>query len=134
MDSSNLINAFYYIYLALSCLGFLFGLGVGVFLIMRKRMLPGILALVAFFLFGLSPLLELVVFRLLMDVLWSHDAYAGASMSVNCLTGLTNLLACAALIAAFVLLLRPEPKPAEDLALPEELLNNVDQPEAGPSS
>jgi hypothetical protein len=133
-STANFMNVFYYLHFALTCLGFLVGLGLGVFLIVRKRMLPGILALVAFFLFSLSPLLNIVVFRLLMQVLWSNDAYAGASMAVNCITGLANLLACAALIAAFVLLLRPEPKQSEDLALPDELLNNVDQPEAGPSS
>jgi len=134
MESSNLINAFYYIHLALTCLGFLLGLGVGVFLIMRKRMLPGILALAAFFLFGLTPVLNVLIFRVLMGLLWEHDAYMTASMTFNCISGLASLLACAALVAAFVLLLRPEPKPSEGLALPEELLNNTDQSESEPGS
>lgn len=128
MERSNLVNTFYYIQLSLTCLGLLVGLGLGVFLIIRKRMLPGILALTGFFLFGLQPVLNLLIFRVLMGLLWEHDTYATASMTFNCISGLANLLACAALVAAFVLMLRPEPKPSEDLALPDELLTSADQP------
>ncbi len=134
MESANLLNTFYYLHLALTCLGFLLGLGMGVFLIIRKRLLPGILALAAFFLFSLSPILNVVVFRWLMQWLWSHDTYAGASMVVNCISGFADLLASAALIAAFVLMLRPESKPSKDMALPDELLNDVEQSDTEDSS
>ena len=45
--------------LVILCLGFLIGIGAGVFLIVRKRMVPGILTLAGFVVQSLIPLSSL---------------------------------------------------------------------------
>lgn len=50
---------------AILCLGFLFGMGTGVFLFTRKHKTAGVLATVGFLLFSLEPIADFVVYRVL---------------------------------------------------------------------
>jgi len=61
----KLIDVIYHIRNAVLCLVFLVGIGAGVLLIMRKRILAGILAIVGFALFSIEPITDFVVFRIL---------------------------------------------------------------------
>ena len=104
--------------LVILCLGFLIGIGAGVFLIVRKRMVPGILTLAGFLLFSLNPIVEFVVFRVLWEQLVRSDDYLTANMISNCLTGFSFFLGSIALVVAFILMLRPTPNPPENNIFP----------------
>ena len=103
---------------AIRCIGFLAGLAAGVFLIVRKRMLPGILAMAAFILFSLGSIVNILAFRVFFEQIVQADLYESISIATSCITGIADILACAALIAAFILLLRPAPPPPDNTFYP----------------
>jgi hypothetical protein len=52
---------------ALLCLVFLVGIGAGVFAIIRKRQMAGLLTVAGFLLFSVDPIAEMVIFRVIMS-------------------------------------------------------------------
>ncbi len=52
----NNIETIYYVRDAVACLGVLVGFGGAIFLFIRRKTLPGILALIGFVFLGLEPL------------------------------------------------------------------------------
>ena len=91
---------------ALLCLGFLFGMGVGVFLIIRKQVVAGGLSVAAFVLFSLDPLLEVILFRVLGNNLSAEGDFQTLNWIYACVTGPVNLLGIAALLAALIVAVR----------------------------
>ena len=102
----------------LRCIGWLAGLGVGIFLIVRKRTLPGILAVAAFILFGLASLLYPLVFNVFYRQISQTVNLQDVNIALTCITGIVDTLAYAALIAAFILMLKPAPPPPDNTFYP----------------
>jgi hypothetical protein len=63
----NNIEIIYYVRDAVACLGVLVGLGGAVFLFIRKKTLPAILALIGFILLGIEPSLDVILWRVLAN-------------------------------------------------------------------
>ena len=97
---------------------FLAGAGMGVFLLSRKRRLPGILTIAAFLLFSLEPLLDVIVFRLLFQQDLSEQAFQTLDYIYPCITAPAFFLGSLALIIALYLLVKPEAKPPEHITYP----------------
>ncbi len=119
--SSNAINGLYYLRDAIACLGVLAGLGGAVFLFIRRKTFPAILALIGFLLLGIEPLLDIIIWRLL-----SFDSSANfdtLNTVYACTSGLTMFLGAILIAMAFILGFRepklgpppPEEVPATDV-------------------
>ncbi len=91
--------ALYYVRIALTCLALLVGVGGGIFLLVRRQVWPGLLALAGFVLLSLDPLANFVLPRLLAG---SQQTTAGLSMTLACLGPLGLFLGGAALLAALL--------------------------------
>jgi hypothetical protein len=105
MGTGNIPNT---IRTALLCLGFLVGVGGGIFIITRKRALPGWLMLAGFGLFGLDRIFNLVYTRVLIQ---RFDNFVILSWVFNCISGPLILLGILALVAATITAIQPnEPK------------------------
>ena len=103
---------------SLLCLGFLVGMGGGIFLITRKRALPGWLALVGFGLFGFSKVLEYAYTQFRSG---DASAYSFVRWAFNCVSGFIVLLGILAIVAALVTAIRPQTKgPAPEETSQEE--------------
>ena len=113
MDQLIDINTAYYFRDMLMLMVFLAGAGMGIFLLSRKQRLPGILTIAAFLLFSLEPLLDIIVFRLLLQQDLSEQAYLTIDYFYPCITAPAFFLGSLALIAAFYLMLKPAPPPTE---------------------
>ncbi len=105
------MSTVYNIHTAVQCLGALLGIGMGVFLIIRKRTLGGILALVGFVLFSAEPATKMLL-NLLIRLDLGGEAF---NYIYPCVTGPAFLLGCVALAAAFFMMLRPDSKAPENL-------------------
>ena len=90
----------------LLCLGFLAGMGVGVFLIIRKQVVAGGLAVAAFLLFSLDPILEFILFRVVWNTVSTDSGYQALNWTYACVTGAADLLGVGALLVALVLAVR----------------------------
>ena len=99
-------------------IGFFGGVGMGIFLIVRKRMLPGLLTIAAFLLFCLEPLTDFIVFRLLWNQEFSDQAWQTIEFVYPCLTAPAFFLGSLALIAALYLMLKPAPPSPEQNIYP----------------
>ena len=105
------LSIIYNIQNAIVCLGALIGIGMGVFLIIRKRMVAGILALVGFILFSVEPVTSFLLLNVLSKIDIGGEAF---NYIYPCVTTPALLLGCIALAAGFFLMLKPETKPLED--------------------
>jgi hypothetical protein len=86
----------YYLIEALQCLVYLAGFVAGVLLITRKRTLPGILALGAYFLLGLSAIAYIIIW----DIILPTTTYSGGiSWASLCLWTGMSLLGMVGLVA-----------------------------------
>lgn len=103
----------------LLCLGFLVGVGGGIFVITRKRALPGWLMLAGFGLFGLDRIFNLVYTRWIIR---SLDNFVIMNWVFNCISGPLILLGILALVAAIITAIQPnkpkEPAPEKAEELP----------------
>jgi hypothetical protein len=85
----------YYISDALICIIYLIGIVAGVIALTRKKMLPGILAVVAFLFFGLEIVVRYVIWYGLAS---AFSDYAALNWARFCLTTLVRLLSAIALV------------------------------------
>ena len=108
------VNVMYDIRNVLLCLGFLIGFSTGILLIVRKRKLPGILALAGFFLFSLEPITDTIIFRVLYQQSFPEDVYLALDYIYPCITAPAFFLGSIALVAALFLLVKPSPRPPEN--------------------
>ena len=95
----------------IQCFGALLGMGMGVFLMIRKHTLAGILALVGFILFSFEPITRLLLLNVLINLDIGGEAF---NYIYPCVTTPAFLLGCLALAAAFFMMLRPDNKPPEN--------------------
>jgi hypothetical protein len=114
--SSNTINVLYYLRDAIACLGVLVSLGGTVFLFIRRKTFPAILALIGFLLLGVEPLLDVIIWRVLSTA--SSANFDSLNTVYACTSGLTMFLGAILITLAFVQGFR-EPKlgpppPVED--------------------
>ncbi len=97
---------------AFLCLGMLIGIGGGVFLLIRKKTAPGILAMAGFVLFSLEPIADFIILQLLYRQDGSEDFYIALDWTYSCVAGAGVFLGVLALVVAFVLAARPQPPAA----------------------
>ena len=109
------IEVFYYLRDAVACLGVLVGLGGAVFLFIRKKTLPAILALIGFAFLGVEPLLDLLLWRVLSNS--SSADYDALNTAYACISGPAMFLGIVVIVLAFILGFRepklPPPPPVE---------------------
>jgi hypothetical protein len=95
-------NTPFYIRNAILCIGFLAGMGCGVFLITRRHTLAGILAIVGFILFSLEPLADIVIYRVLYSYELSEDVYTALDWGYACISTIAFLIGSIALVIALL--------------------------------
>ena len=88
-------------------------MGMGVFLLIRKRTMAGILALVGFILFSLEPVTSFMLLNVLSRIDIGGEAF-NYICPYPCVTTPAFLLGCLALSAAFFMMLRPDSRPPEN--------------------
>lgn len=91
-------QALYYIADALLCILFLVGIVAGIIAITRKRMLAGILAIVAFVLLGFQTLVTIILPVALWDVFANAGNYGTYNWIFFCLNTPIFMLAVVALV------------------------------------
>jgi hypothetical protein len=101
------IEILYYVRDAVACLGVLVGLGGAAFLFIRKKALPGILALIGFIFLGVEPLLDVVLYRILGNT--ASPNWDTMNTTYACATGPALFLGILLIVLAFILGFR-EPK------------------------
>ncbi len=92
---------------ALLCLVFLVGIGAGVFAIIRKRQMAGLLTVAGFLLFSVDPIAEMVIFRVITSG-YTGDNFDVLNWSYVCISTPAMLLGVVALIAALFIAARPQ--------------------------
>jgi hypothetical protein len=115
----NNIEVLYYLRDAVACLGVLVGLGGAVFLLIRKKTLPAILALIGFILLGVEPLLDVLIWRILANN--SSANYDTLNTAYACITGPALFLAILLIVLAFILGLREPKIPPPPIESPADL-------------
>ena len=108
------IDTIYNIRNAVSCLGFLVGIGAGIFLIVRKRTLAGILFIAGFVLFSLEPLADIMVFRILFNQDLSESTYQVLDYIYPCISAPAFFLGSIAVIIAVFSMVKANQKPSND--------------------
>jgi hypothetical protein len=111
---ANYIVVFYNLKNAISCLGFLVGIGVGIFLIVKKQRAVGALAIVGFLLFSLDPLVDWIRRIILRTPNFSIELFNALQAVHACLSGLGFFLGTAALVVAFIIVMRGNRSPSSD--------------------
>jgi hypothetical protein len=91
-----------------ACLGALVGIGGAVFLFIRKKPLPAVLALIGFVMFSVDPLLDIILWRLIANSA-ANPNWNTMSATYSCLSGGGALLGSVLIVLAFILAFR-EPK------------------------
>ena len=103
----------YYLIQAVQCLVFLAGFVAGILLLTRKRTLPGILALIAYFLLGLSSIASIIIWDIILPTTSYTGGYAWASL---CLwTGISLLGMIGLVVFTFASLGKKETLPPPPL-------------------
>ncbi len=110
--SSDYINTLYYLRDILLCVGFLAGMIVGVFLIVRKHILAGILAILGFALIGLEPVIDFIIFRLLYSMDLPEEAFTTLDYAYPCISAPTIFIGTLLLVVALILAARNRKPPA----------------------
>jgi hypothetical protein len=115
MDPTTLMDTFYNVRNAILCLGFLLGIGGGIFLIIRKRKLAGILAIVGFLFLSLEPISDFVIFRILYRELdYSEELFNKLDLAYPIISAPAIFLGSIALIIALVSTVLSKHKPGVD--------------------
>ena len=113
------IEVFYYVRDAIACLGILVGLGGAVYLFIRKKTLPAILALIGFIFLGIEPLLDLVLWRILGNT--ASPNWDSMNTTYACVTGPSLFIGITLIVLAFVLGFREPKLPPPPLEPPADL-------------
>jgi hypothetical protein len=106
------INTMYYLRDILLCVGFLVGMIVGIFLIVRKHVLAGILAILGFALIGLEPIIDYLIFRVLYAQELSDAAYTTLEYAYPCISAPAIFIGTILLVVALILAVRNHKPPA----------------------
>lgn len=119
----NNLNLVYWLRDAVACLGTLVGVGSAIFLFIRKKTLPAILALVGFLLLAVEPLLEIIFWRIMANSSnFDYGAFESLSTAYACINGPTMFLGIVAIALAFILGFReprlPPPPPVDEAGTP----------------
>lgn len=112
-------QAIYYIVDALLCVTYLAGIAAGIIALARKKMLAGILAIVAFLFFGLEVVARIVIWSILVPVVENYSTLNWASFCIS--TPLLLFGAIALVVMVFVSLGKealPPPPPVEEVLPP----------------
>jgi hypothetical protein len=111
-------NVLYWIKDVFSCVAILIGIGGAVFLFLRKKIAPAILALIGFLAMGLEPILDIIIWRLLNQSA-TNPNYQAMDFAYVCISAPGFLLGIVLLVVAFVIGFRtpkpPPPAPVEDI-------------------
>jgi hypothetical protein len=110
--SASGIDMIYNIRDAILCVGFLAGIIVGVVLMVRRHILAGFLTISAFILFGLEPITDFIVFRVLYTQNLSDAAYTALDYAYPCISAPTICIGSLLLVVAFILVMRDNKPPA----------------------
>jgi hypothetical protein len=102
-----------------ACLGVLVGLGGAVFLFTRKKVMPGILALIGFILLGIEPSLDVIVWRILANN--ANANFDTLNYAYACITGPTLFLGILLIVLAFILGFRETKLPPPSIEPPVDL-------------
>ena len=113
------IETLYYVRDAVACLGVLIGLGGAIFLFIRKKTMPGILALVGFFFLGLEPSLDIILWRILANN--SNANFDNLNYAYACITGPALFLGILLIVMAFILGFREKKLPPPPIEPPVDL-------------
>jgi hypothetical protein len=92
---------------ALLCLVFLIGLGLGVVAITRKQPKIGAFILAGFFLLGLDPMAEMLIFNVLSPNLGNSDNYLAFNWAYVCISVPATVLGTLSVLAALYFALQP---------------------------
>lgn len=118
---TDMTNIFWLIRNAILCLGFLFGMGTGIFLITRKRTVAGVLATIGFLLFGLEPIADFVVYRVLYRQDIGPDMYPTLDYAYLFTSIVAFFLGSIALTVALIYMNRsnqtPSIEPVQDISV-----------------
>ncbi|MGA2503472.1 MAG: hypothetical protein ABSG01_05210 [Anaerolineales bacterium] len=115
----NNIEIIYYVRDAVACLGVLVGLGGAVFLFIRKKTLPAILALIGFILLGIEPSLDVILWRVLANN--SNANYDTLNYAYACITGPALFLGILLIVLVFILGFRETKLPPPPMEPPVDL-------------
>jgi hypothetical protein len=102
MDDST-IEFFYNLRYAVLCLGSLIGIGAGIFLMVRKRKIAGLFTIIGFLLFSIDPIMSVLIYVIFPNLLTNRGIYG----SYPCISGISFILGCIALIIALIQGIRP---------------------------
>jgi hypothetical protein len=115
----NNIEILYYVRDAVAFLGVLVGLGGAVFLFTRKKVMPGILALIGFILLGIEPSMDVIVWRILANN--ANANFDTLNYAYACITGPTLFLGILLIVLAFILGFRETKLPPPSMEPPVDL-------------
>jgi hypothetical protein len=119
--SVNNINVMYWLRDVVACIGPLVGIGGAIFLFIRKKTLPAVLALVGFLLLAVEPLMDIILWRIVAQAATSPN-WESMSTAYACLSGIAMFLGTVAIALAFFLGFRepklPPPPPVDEAGLP----------------
>ena len=104
---------------AIACLGVLVGLGGAIFLLIRKKTLAGILALIGFIFLGLEPLLDVILYRILSNT--ANPNYDLLDTTYGCVTGPALFVGIVLIVLAFILGFREPKLPPPSFEPPADL-------------
>jgi hypothetical protein len=114
----NNIETIYYVRDAVACLGVLVGFGGSIFLFVRRKTMPGILALIGFIFLGLEPLLDVVLWRVLANN--SSANFDTLNYTYACITGPALFVGILLIVLAFILGFRASKLPPPPMDTPAE--------------
>ena len=112
---SEFIDVFWNIRDAVICVGFLVGIGAGIFLVVRKQKISGILAMLGFCLFGLEPIADFIVYRVLYKQDYGVETYQTFDYVYLCISAPAFFLGSIALVIAFINMMKSSQNPSNNL-------------------
>ena len=113
-------NVPFYIRNVILCIGFLVGVCAGIYLIIRKHILAGILAIIGFTLFALEPIADIIIYRILFTYELEEQMYSSLDWAYACTSTVAFFIGSVALMIALVSEARDRHKsPQGELQAPE---------------
>jgi hypothetical protein len=114
-------QALYYIADALLCIAYLVGIVAGVIALARKKILPGVLAIVAFLFFGLQIVLNILIWGILVNRVPNYGVLNWASFCIGTPLGLFGGIALVVLVFLNIGKKEtlPPPPPVEEFPPPQ---------------